>query len=388
MNIQTLQTHLLTLATLEDTGSPVVSCYLNLEAGHVTAKQAIEERVRLLRRTMPHSQRVSFDQAQTAIDCRIAAGFHAECRGAAIFARGGDPEFFLDLEFRVPLPTWIAVSSTPCIYQLVELKDNYDRYVLILANEHNTRILEVHLGTITDAMLKERPDLRDRIGSDWTREHFQSHRREHDHQFANEVVRITEEVMAAGKYGHLVLAGTLKMTALLRHALPKHLEAKLIDIVPAAGNQQTSDVVAASVARFLEEEQKESLAAVDKLQQEICRHGLAVAGPGDSLRSLKNHQVDMLVMASEFVPEPAWTCPECDFAAIQPARPAICPDCGGVKTRELDLKEELVRLAELAGCDVEIVHDSDILMQLGGVGCLLRFRIPAPQTKPSAVTHG
>jgi hypothetical protein len=40
------------------------------------------------------------------------------------------------------------------------------------------------------------------------------------------------------------------------------------------------------------------------------------------------------------------------------------------------LKEELARMAELEGCGVEIVHDSEILMRLGGVGCLLRFLSP------------
>ena len=55
---------------------------------------------------------------------------------------------------------------------------------------------------------------------------------------------------------------------------------------------------------------------------------------------------------------------------------SCCRNCGCQKTRELDVKEELVRLAELAGCGVEIVHDSEVLMGLGGVGCLLRFLSP------------
>ena len=33
MDVKTLQQHLLALATLNETGAPVVSCYLNLERG-------------------------------------------------------------------------------------------------------------------------------------------------------------------------------------------------------------------------------------------------------------------------------------------------------------------------------------------------------------------
>jgi peptide subunit release factor 1 (eRF1) len=166
------------------------------------------------------------------------------------------------------------------------------------------------------------------------------------------------------------------MTALLRQSLPKRLASKLIDVVPASANDRTSDVVAATLASFIEEEQQESLAAVERLQKAICSHGLAVAGSRASLQALKCRQVDLLVMATEYVPEPAWMCAGCDTAEVPQPRPAVCPNCGCPRTRELDVKEELVRLAELAGCGVEIVHDSEILMRLGGVGCLLRFRAP------------
>jgi peptide subunit release factor 1 (eRF1) len=182
--------------------------------------------------------------------------------------------------------------------------------------------------------------------------------------------------MLRGGYGHLILAGAPKATALLRQALPKRLASMLIDVVPASAKDRTSDVVAATLASFIEEEQQESLAAVERLQMEICRQGLAVAGSRASLRALKSRQVDLLVMAREYLPENAWTCMACDTAEAQQSRPAACPACGSPRTRELNVKEELVRLAELAGCGVEIVHNSETLMNLGGVGCLLRFLSP------------
>lgn len=36
----------------------------------------------------------------------------------------------------------------------------------------------------------------------------------------------------------------------------------------------------------------------------------------------------------------------------------------------------MVRLAEQTGCEVEVVNQSEALTRLGGVGCLLRFRLP------------
>ena len=376
MDIQTLQKHVLTLATLEETNAPVVSCYLNLEKGPDAARRVLDERVRLLRMTIPLPHRDAFEQALAQIYTRLAVGFRPESLGAALFARDGGQDFFLDLEFRVPLPNWIAVNATPNIYHLVELKDTYHRYVVVLMNQHATRILEVHLGSVTEALWAKRPDLRARVGREWTQEHYQSHRRERSHQYAIEIARFVDGVVSKGRYGHLILAGAPKMLALLRPALPKRLASKLIDVVPAAPNDRISDVVSATLASFIEEEQRESLAAVEKLQTAICSHGLAVAGSRASIQALKCRQVDLLVMATEYVPEPAWTCEGCETVEVQTCRPGVCPVCGSKKTRELDLKEELVRRAELAGCSIEIVHDSDILMGLGGVGCLLRFLSP------------
>jgi peptide subunit release factor 1 (eRF1) len=338
----------------------------------------------LLRRTIPTPQRDSFEHALLAIESRLAAGFQTESLGAAIFSRDGDQKFLLDLEFRVPLPTWIAVNSTPNIYHLVELKDTYDRYVVVLVNERSTRILEVHLGSVTDVAWTKRPELRERVGRGWSREHYQSHRPERNHQYANEVVRFVDEVMSTGAYGHLILAGTPRMTAVIREALPKRLASKLVDVVPASANERTSAVVAETLASFVEQEQQESLAAVDRLQKNICSHGLAVAGSAASFQALKCRQVDMLVMATEYKAEPAWMCTGCDTTALQQSRPEVCPNCGCSTIRELDVKEELVRLAEVAGCGVEIVHDSDVLMRLGGVGCLLRFLSPDAYARAAA----
>ena len=384
MDIQTLQRHVLTLATMEETDAPMVSCYLNLEKGLAAARRILDERVRLLRQTLPAPKRDSFEQALLSIESRLAAGFQTESLGAAIFSRGGDQKLFLDLEFRVPLPTWIAVNSTPNIYHLVELKDTYDRYVVVLVNERSSRILEVHLGSVTEVAWTKRPELRERVGRGWGREHYQSHRPERNHQYANEVVRFVDEVMSTGAYGHLILAGTPRITAVIREALPKRLASKLIDVVPASANERTSAVVAETLASFVEQEQQESLAAVERLQKNIYGHGLAVAGSAASLQALKSRQVDMLVMATEYKPEPAWMCTGCDTTALQQSRPAVCPNCGCSATRELDVKEELAKLAELAGCDIEIVHDSDVLMRLGGVGCLLRFLSPGAYARAAA----
>ena len=60
------------------------------------------------------------------------------------------------------------------------------------------------------------------------------------------------------------------------------------------------------------------------------------------------------------------------------SRPERCPDCGSSEVQSVNLKEVLVKLAERQSLEVEIVRHSDVLMELGGVGCLLRYATAEP----------
>lgn len=376
MDVKTLQQHLVTLATLNETSAPVVSCYLNLESGPAGYRSVLDARVDLLRRSLSEPRRSQVAAAMQPIETWLRAPPANGSQGFALFSRAGDQPFFLPLAFHVPLPTWISVDSTPNIYHLVEIKDNYDRYVVLFATEESARILGINLGSITQDIWKNRPELRRRVGNEWTKGHFQDHRRERGKQFVREQIRIADQLMSAGGYGHLIVAGSARIAAEIRQALPKHLQAQLVDVVSANANDHISDVVAATLQSFLDHEESESLEVVEQLLKQIHLHGLAVAGTGPSMVALRAGQADILVLGKAYQSAAAWLCPACGSAATQAQVPAACPQCARAPVHQFDIKEEMVRLAEQTGCLVEVVDHSDALMQLGGVGCLLRYAAP------------
>jgi hypothetical protein len=384
VEVKTLQRHIVTLATLEETGAPVISCYLNLEGGPLAYLDAVGERVRALRESFGEPERTQLDRAFRPIETYLLARPASGALGLALFSRSGEQPFFLPLEFQVPLPTWIVVNRRPSIYHLVEIKDNYDRYVILFVTEEGARILGINLGSITQEVWKSRPELRRLMGSEWTKEHYQHHRRERSRQFIREQIQIADRLMSAGGYGHLILAGPARLTAGVRQALPKHLMAKLVDVVSATAADRLPDVVAATLQPFLEHEESESLAMVDQLLKQIHMHGLAVAGTSASLTALHAGQVDVLVLAKEYQPGEGWGCAVCGFAATESKYLAGCPKCQSNQLRQFDIKEEMVRQAEQLGCGIEVVDHSDPLMQLGGAGCLLRYAAPANYREKAA----
>ncbi len=63
-------------------------------------------------------------------------------------------------------------------------------------------------------------------------------------------------------------------------------------------------------------------------------------------------------------------------------------DCGHESVRPLDVREALLRLAGQSECPIEVVEQSDALISLGGVGCLLRTRLPAQIDTRTATACG
>ncbi len=138
------------------------------------------------------------------------------------------------------------------------LKDTYHRYVVLLANQASVRILEVNLGAATTKAWTEQPALRERVGREWTKAHYESHRCERTSRFLKEQISLLERLIVAGGHTHLILAGEPRLTGEIRRALPKSVAAKLIDTIPAASRVTQDDVVAATLSAFIEGEEQES----------------------------------------------------------------------------------------------------------------------------------
>ncbi len=375
MELLNLKKHIRYLATMEPTEAPVLSCYLNLEAGLPFYRQVLDEEISALRLSQSGVARKYFEEALSHVESFIATELKFEAKGAALFARGGKTPFFLPLQFRAPLPNWLAVYPTPNIFHLIELKDNYHRFVVLFATEEHARIMEVNLGEVTEEIWRERPELRDRVSTGWSKEHYQHHRKAQTEQFLQEKIKILDRLMASGGHTHLLLAGEPRMIARIKQALPKHLLSKLIDTVAASPREKISDVVASAISTFVVREEMESLAMVDRLQRELNTGGLAVAGTSETLNALSWGQADVLIMAKNYDPPSAWRCADCGMQSDRVAQPKRCPQCEGANLHAQNLKEEMLRLAEKNSVKAEIVLHSELLHNLGGVGCLLRYRM-------------
>ena len=372
MDLQNLNTHFRNLAVLSETDSHVISCYINNETGPSGYRNSIDRRIREIRKVLSSDQRLDFEQALARIEAFLAADVNAGAKGIALFSRGGETPFFNALQFRVPLPSLMSVDSVPHIYELVLLKDTFHRYVVLISTESHARIVEVSVGNITRELWTERPELRQRVGREWTKEHYQNHQRDRTQKFFNEKIEILDRLFTKEAHTHLVLAGSARTVSRVRDNLPKRLKDKLVDVVPMSGNASTGDVVGATLSAFAEHEETESRETAALLLDELRTGGLAVADTAATLEAVARGQADVLVLSESYTAPAGWKCNACDCIGVDTA-PKACPQCGDRAVAQLNLREEMIRNAERLGSTVEIVRNSDVLLGIGGVGCLLRY---------------
>lgn len=369
-----LRRHIAVLACVDETEAPFVSCYLNLEQGEDSYRKALEDRTLAMRSTLEGNAKTDFDAAIDQIESYLSGMLRPDAKGVALFSRHcRDGTFFLAMQFAAPLPNWIAVYPSPNLFHLMALKDNYHRYVVLLASQAWVRILEVNLGAATTKAWTEQPALRERVGREWTKAHYESHRRERTSRFIKEQTDLLESLMLAGGHTHLILAGDLRLTGEIRRMLSKSVAAKLVDTIPAASRDSQDDVVAATLSAFIECEERESQAVAARFVQGIRTQGRAAAGAAACLDALREQRADRLLLARDLLPAPGWRCAACGVLRIAHQAPAACPECGKKSVRPVDATIELVRLAGQQDCPIEVVDQCDPLMASGGIGCLLRY---------------
>jgi hypothetical protein len=384
-----LKQHVTLLASVEESDAPFISCYLNLEDKPDSWRKTLDDRARVLRRLLNGNDLADFEEALGKIETWLATDLLSEAKGAALFVRGTfGGAFMLPMQFAAPLPNWFAVYPTPNIYHLVELKDNYHRYVVFMALQDRVSILEVNLGAATIQAWLSQSGLRTRVGSEWARSHYQIHREHRGDRFLREKIAVLEQLMCADGHTHLILAGDPGITARVRHALPNDLAEKLVDVLPVSKRDRPTEVVMLTLASFLEHEEQESRTVAERLIEGLRSQNLAVAGSAATLDALRWGEVDILVMANDYQPDPGWTCTVCQSIGTETPETSVCPHCGHESVRPLDIREALLRLAGQSECPVEVVEQSDALMALGGVGCLLRTRLPAQIDTRTATASG
>lgn len=341
--MRVLRRHISALASLPESDHPVLSAYLDLRQPLAALRSSFVMWAAAARNTLLKNDRPAFDEARGEVLGVFSQKWPEEIQSVAVFARGGDHPLLMVLPFHASLETHFEAAPRPAIFPLVQLKDRFHRFVLVICTEETGRIMEMTLGAVTEEILTTRPRQNQRIGRQLSREHFHHRREEDTRRFMRDQVHIITRLMERRGLNHLILAGHPRHVAMLRDNLPKPLQARLVgSIYHAPNGRDFSPLLGQAVEAFIEAEQNESRNTVERLHEQIRRQGLAVVGIHPCRDVILAGAASQLVISEEL--------PKSD-------------------------REELVRLAITHDIPIEVCENDELLQSHGGVGCLLRFRL-------------
>jgi ribosomal protein L30E len=266
-------------------------------------------------------------------------------QGVAIFACNSR-QLFEVIETGVPFENQVALETVPDLFQLARLVDEQQTAVVALVDTNTTRLFVTRSGFLEEvAGLDDDPfGYRQRNTGGLNHKQYQRRVQNQREAFAREAATAIEELVSQERATRVILAGDEVSIPLLHRALSPQLEPLIHEEILRLDIRTPRHEVLREVAPILaQEEEEESHTRADRLVEAVRAQGLGVIGLQETRHALERGEGEVLVLAEE---------------------------------APLDEQErnDLVRLATLAGAEVDLVKGHELLQQMGGVGALLRYR--------------
>lgn len=376
-----LQRVLRRLAEVETTDVPVLSIYLDMRpqaTGQTPGRRAglvvLRDRLREIERTYwPRGDDFdSFTADRQRIDEFLDNEFDPAGQGLAVFACAGIG-LWETITTGVPFRDSVSAGPRPDLFQLARLIDEHETAVVALVDSNSTRLFVTRTGHLEEVggPDEDAASFRKRSLGGWSEQRYQRHIDKHIADFAEKAAAAIDELVASEGARRLLLAGDEVAITPLDEALPQRVRDHVEDVL-RIDMRASHDELSDEVREALREAEAQSGASVaDRLIAAVRSGGLGVTGLDATHSALQAGAADVLVL-SGLPGQPA------DQSSYQDARDAheqadqLHDSEPGLL--DLEIRNELVRLAAATAAEVEVVDGHEALDRAGGVGALLRYR--------------
>ena len=375
--VSALATQFQRLLDFEPTTLPVISLYLNTQAGEngrPNFEGFLQREFAARGRTFAagSAEAESFAKDADRIQSYVAEELKASANGLAIFACHGAGEFFEAVQLAAPVDEHrLYVYNQPHLYHLARLDDEYPRYAALVTDARSARIYVFGLGEKeTDAKLSGKKMHRVKVGG-WSQARYQRRVENAAKEHAKEAVEALERIVREEKIAHVVVAGDPAMLPVVEEQFSKQLEEKLVDVLRFDAKAPEHEVFEATLEAIREQDAATDAEKVKRLFEYYRAGGLAVAGPEKTLEALANGQVDELLISASL---------ERTHAEEEPVEAILAPEIpdteGRTETEEprpVLLADLLVTKAKQTSARVSFIEDAKLLEGVDGVGAFLRW---------------
>jgi len=281
----------------------------------------------------------------------------------AIFA-SNKYNFLKSVKSPVEIENSLIVDSSPYIRPLARVLDEWESFTLILISSNYAKIYSLSYGKIDFEKNLSKDIMNKHKKGGCSQARFQRLRKGAINKFFNEVLEALEKI--ADK--RIILAGPGTAKIQFKDKLPKYIDERIVDIIDVNVDDE-KNLLKESIRLISENEKEKSRNAVKQLKAEILRDGLATYGIDETLKAVKNGQVELLIVEKDYKIK-GWICEHCQI--VKHGSVQRCPYCNDIIS-EVDIIEEILEFAARTEADIEFTDDEEIAY-LGHIGAILRYR--------------
>jgi peptide subunit release factor 1 (eRF1) len=336
---------------------------------------AFESRVKTINRRFEEEYEESdFDRCVEDVR-EVISSYEPRARGLVMFARSAGPIWFR--EVNVELGTDVHWGAAPYLHPLVEVLDEFETYVVIVADHARSRLYTVRLGSIEkQAEIHAFGNVRHlkASGTDHvlSQSHIQRKADEHVLSHFKRVIEVLEHVLSSNPSSRLVLAGNADATSELFRLLPKSLRNRVAGSAVIAAGAPEREILDRTLALSGRAERVQEVEKIDRLVTSAAKDGKAVVTLPETLKAFNAHRIRELVYAEGFSAA-GGVCENC--LLLFDSDDVVCEICGIPVKPADDLIESVIAAALAEGASVEQLRGpaADRLRDFGGIGAFLRF---------------
>ena len=214
-----LHKHIKELAAIKALDAPFISLYLNTrgtESGKRQYDTFLKNKLIFFQKEFADcgEKGKSFQKSWRQIARYLEQSLELKSNGAALFCRSlPDNDFFLALQFPLPLENRFVVDRGPHIFPLVHFLDNSHHYMVMISDSEKAKIFEIQFGGIKDIQHIEKPEEEKSFRGEWTRMHYQNWKKQQTQEFIKQKIKILSDLMQRNGVEHLILEGTSQTAA-------------------------------------------------------------------------------------------------------------------------------------------------------------------------------
>ncbi|NIP78875.1 MAG: hypothetical protein GWM90_06610, partial [Gemmatimonadetes bacterium] len=275
-------------------------------------------------------------------------------------------------QLSVPVGNRLVFENRPVVGPLVEILERYHHHGVIVVDREHLRLLSIFL----DQTLNERevetepyPTSHDVRRGGFSAKDYQARKAEETRHFFKEFAEEVGRFVRRYRPDDLILLGTTENVKKFQEFLPESIRKQIVH-TDRMDIEATSAEIRRKLGPVLEARlEEEEARVVDMLRERVRESHMAVAGLADTLEQLQEGKLATLVIGRR-LDHRGGRCTRCGFLLAGAAEP--CPYCGGDVRDGIDLAEEMIRIAEDQGIEIDFVEPTAV-ESFGGVGGLLRF---------------